>query len=178
MTDNALHYHRVSRWLHWGIGMLILVNLALGIFHDAFPQSWMLHHISIGLTVLVLSIFRLLWRITHKVPPLPGNVGRAEAVAARSLHYLFYVFMIVMPLTGWIFTSAGKWPIMWFGLLEVPKWAVTKESPIVATAASVHEVLGFAWVALLVLHVAAAFRHHFILKNEVLTRMWRAAPRP
>lgn len=176
MTETVQRYHRVSRWLHWGIGVLILINLTLGIGHDAFPQGWMLHHISIGLTVLVLSLFRLFWRLTHKVPPLPANVSRAEGVAARSLHYLFYVFMIAMPLTGWIFTSSGKWPIMWFGLLEVPKWAVTKESPIVALASGAHEVMGFAWAALLVLHVAAALRHHFILKNEVLTRMWSGAP--
>jgi cytochrome b561 len=176
MTDTVLNYHRVSRWLHWGIGLLILVNLTIGICHDVFPDSWMLHHISIGLTVLALSLFRLVWRLTHKVPPLPASIGRAEGLAARGLQWLFYALMIAVPLSGWIMTSAGKWPIMWFGVIEVPKWAVVKGAPLYEVAHEGHEIMGIAWAVLLVVHIAAALRHHFILKNDILKRMWRETP--
>ncbi len=178
MTESVVNYHRVSRWLHWGIGLLIVVNLVVGIGHDALPKSWMLGHISIGLTVLALSLVRLVWRLTHTVPPLPGDISRAEGLAARGLQWLFYGLMIAVPLSGWIMTSAGKWPIMWFGLIEVPKWAVVKGTPLFEAAHEGHEIMGYAWAALLVVHIVAALRHHFVLKNDILTRMWRDVPQP
>ncbi|MES2497840.1 MAG: cytochrome b [Pseudomonadota bacterium] len=179
MTQAQLHYNRVARTLHWTIGALIIVNLILGIFGEALGDAIpaMPIHKSIGLTVLALSLFRLAWRLTHPAPPLPASVPMWERVSAQTLHWTFYALMIVMPMTGWIFSSAGKSPLTFFFLFDVPKLAVEKGSALAAGAHSAHEVLGFVWAALLLLHVAAALRHQFVLKNGILNRIWRSAPR-
>lgn len=178
MTEALHHYNRVARTLHWTIGALVVANLTIGIFHDPLGKLFpaMPIHKSIGLLVLALSLWRLVWRLTHPAPQLPATMPGWERSAARGLHWLFYALLIVMPLTGWIFSSAGKYPLNFFFLFDVPKFAVEKGSPLVAGAHSAHVVLGFLWTALLVIHVGAALRHHFILKDGVLTRMWRSAP--
>jgi len=178
MTDGVLHYNAVARTLHWTIGLLVIVNIVLGITHDAlkdvFPAIQL--HESIGATVLVLSLFRLAWRITHPAPPLPDGIPAWRRTAAKSLHWLFYALMIGMPLAGWIFTSAAKWPITIFWLFDLPKFAVTKTDPIVGFLHQAHVVAGWSWSGLLLIHIGAALQHQFVLRDHVLNRMWRAAP--
>ena len=178
MAEAVLHYDRVARLLHWTVGALIIVNLILGIVHDWVPKGWpvMDLHKSIGLLVLALSLFRLSWRITHPAPPLPAHMGRLEAFAAHGLHWIFYALMIILPTTGWIFSSAGPWPLHFFWLFDVPKFAVEKGAPLAIGTHNAHVVFGYAWVALLIGHVGAALRHQFVLKDDILKRMWREAP--
>lgn len=177
MTQDTAHYNRVARLLHWTIGLLIITAIVIGIFHEALEPSLgslMGLHKSIGLTVLVLSLFRLAWRLTHPVPPLPAGLPQWERLAARWTHRLFYVLMIVMPLTGWIMSSAGPYPLNWFGVFDVPKFPVTREDPIAGLSHDAHVVLGLGFAALALLHIGAALRHHFVLKDNVLVRMLRA----
>lgn len=178
MSGSELHYNRVARVLHWTIGGLIIINLFLGIFHDPLGKAFpvMPIHKSIGLTVLALSLFRLGWRLTHPAPPLPDTLARWEKAAAHGLHWIFYALMIVLPMTGWIFSSAGDRPLQFFWLFDVPKFAVEKGSPLAEGTHNAHVVLGFLWVALLIGHVGAALRHRFIIKDGVFERMWRGAP--
>lgn len=166
-------YSLVARTLHWIMATLILFNLWLGLAHESLPRDWQVMpvHKSVGLTVLALAILRLGWRLTHRQTPLPEGLPAWERLAAKVTHYTFYTFMLLVPLTGWIMSSAGKWPLNWFFLFDVPKFAVTKDDAIVGFSAEAHEIFAFAWIALLVLHVAAALRHHFILKDDVLRRM-------
>jgi len=178
MAGTELHYNRVARVLHWTVGGLIIVNLILGILHDplgpVFPA--MPIHKSIGLLVLALSLFRLFWRVSHPAPPLPDHMSKIEAIAAHGLHWIFYALMIILPMTGWIFSSAGKYPLTFFGLFDVPKFDVAKGSALAEGAHNAHVVLGYIWVALLVGHVGAALRHQFVLKDGIMGRMWRSAP--
>ena len=95
-----------------------------------------------------------------------------ERGAAQAMHWLFYGLMIALPMTGWIFSSAGKYPISWFGLFEIPKLAVEKGSALAEVTHEAHEILGYAWAALLLIHVAAALRHHFVVKDGLMARMW------
>ncbi len=184
MTEAALHYNRVARNLHWAIGVLIIYNIVSGIIHDplgdvagrAAVVAVMGLHKSIGFLVLALSVVRLVWRLTHPAPPLPAAMPAWEKVSAHGLHWIFYALMIVMPMTGWIMSSAGKNPLGFFGLFDIPKFAVEKGSALAEGTHNAHELFGYAWAALLVIHVGAALRHHFILKDNVLLRMWRAAP--
>jgi cytochrome b561 len=180
MTDDVIHYNKVARTLHWTIGALVIVNILLGITHDALKDVFpaMPLHESIGVTVLVLSLLRLYWRITHPAPPLPESVPPWQRTAARSLHWLFYALMIGMPLAGWIFTSAGKWPITIFWLFDLPKFPVTKDDPIVGILHQAHVVIGWTWGGLLLIHIGAALYHQFMLRDHVLNRMWRGAPAP
>jgi cytochrome b561 len=166
-------YNVVARALHWIIAILILFNLWLGFAHDSLPRQWQVMpvHKSVGLTVLSLTLLRILWRLTYKPPPLPAQMPGWEKLTANATHLAFYIFMMVMPLTGWIMSSAGNRPLYWFFLFDVPKFGVSKGDAVVAFSAETHEIVGFLWAALIALHVAAALRHHFILKDNVLRRM-------
>lgn len=166
-------YNAVARSFHWIIALLIIANLWLGIAHESLPKEWkvMPLHKSIGLTVLALSILRLVWRLTHAAPALPAAMPAWEKSAAHLTHWIFYAFMILVPLSGWIMSSANQYPLNWFSLFDVPKFTVAKGDAIVGIAHEGHEIMGFAWLALVVLHIVAALRHHFVLKDGVLRRM-------
>ncbi|MDI1296807.1 MAG: cytochrome b [bacterium] len=166
-------YSSVARWLHWIIALLILFNLWLGFAHDALPKAWkvMPIHKSVGLTVLALTIVRIMWRLTHRTPPIPASLPAWERLVAQVTHFAFYAFMLIIPLTGWIMTSAGDRPLTWFFLFNVPKFSVAKGDAIVGLSGEAHEILGFIWAALIALHILAALRHHFILKDGVMRRM-------
>ena len=117
-------YTSVARALHWILAVLIIVNLVLGIGHDALPKDWavMPVHKSIGLTVLALTLARLAWRVGHRPPSLPSAMPVWEKAAAHATHGVFYAFMILVPATGWIMTSAGTRPLNWFFLFVLIGW--------------------------------------------------------
>lgn len=175
MSEAQQHYDRVARILHWTIGTLIILNIVGGILHEPLEGvvNVMPIHKSIGLLVLGLSLVRLGWRLTHPAPPLPAAMPRWEKAAAHGLHWSFYLLMIALPMTGWIFTSAGDRPLSFFGLFDMPKFAVVKDTPLYIGTHNAHEKLGILWAALILLHVGAALRHHYMLKDGVLGRMWR-----
>lgn len=166
-------YNLGARTLHWAIALLILANLATGLLHDPLDGivSLMPVHKAMGLTVLVLSLARVGWRLAFAAPAWPRAMTGVEIAAARAVHALLYLLMIAMPLTGWIMSSAGKYPLSWFGLFDWPKLAVTKASPVYGVSHEFHEIGGWVMLALVLGHVAAALRHHFILKDGLLRRM-------
>jgi len=169
--DPAARYNSGARTFHAVIAVLIVVNLALGLLHESLPKNWNVIplHKSIGLVVLVISIARLAFRFTWKTPAYATPLGRWEATTSRAMHWALYALMVIMPLTGWIFSSAGKYPLAFF---PWPRLAVTKADPIVGLSHESHEILGYAMAALVVGHVLAALRHHYMLKDGVLRRMW------
>ena len=171
--DTVTRYNATARALHAMIAVLVIANLALGLLHEPLEDTVNLLplHKSIGLTVLAVSVARVLWRFTWKTPIYAPAIGRVDLAVAKVVHVLFYALIILMPLTGWIMSSAGKRPLAWFGV-GVPKFAVAKGSPLAEAASEGHELLGYLLLALALVHVAAALRHHFILKDGVLRRMW------
>ena len=179
MTEAVLHYNRVARAFHWVVALLVVVNIAIGIFHDPLGEIYqgvMGIHKSIGFVVLALAIFRLYWRVTHPAPPLPDNVSNLQGFIAHGVHWLFYGLMIIMPMTGWILSSGGKYPLEFFGLFDIPKLAVEPKSALQIASHNAHVVFGFGWAALLAIHVGAALHHQFVLKDNVLNRIWPGAP--
>ena len=164
-------YTRVARWLHWGIGLLIIGNLIGGLAHDVAPALIMPLHKSTGLLILALSIVRLAWRLTHLPPAFPANMAVWERKVGSITHGLFYVLMILIPLSGWIMASAGDRPLDFYGLFPVMKFDVVRESALWDVAHEGHELLAFAIIGLLLLHIGAALRHHLVLKDGVLARM-------
>ena len=170
---SQVRYNAVARTLHWSIGLLILFNLVTGMFGESMEKVWvsMPLHKATGLLILVLSLVRLGWRLTHVPPPFPSAMQPVLRRFAAFTHGAFYLLMIAVPVTGWIFTSAGKWPLSVYGLFDWPKLALTKDMPIVGAAHTAHEILGYGFGALVVLHVCAALFHHFELKDGTLRRM-------
>lgn len=172
MTADA-RYNSVARALHWIIAVLAIGTLAAGLLNDAVEDVVRVipAHKAAGITILALTLARLGWRLARPAPSLPMHMRRGERLAAHAAHGALYALMIALPLSGWIFSSAGKYPLDWFGLFPIPKFAITKADPIYGIAHEGHEVLGYVALALIVLHVAAALRHHFLLKDAVLRRM-------
>lgn len=178
-------YHIVSIWLHWLIALLIISNLASGLmmesewvyalsFNDRIAYyQW---HKTFGILVLLLSVFRLFWRLTHKAPPLPEHMPAYEKFAAHASHWALYFFMFALPLSGWALVSASTLgiPTMLFNAFEWPHLPLPeayKGGDMAKLAAEIHEIMAYILLVLLGVHVAAAIRHHVLLKDDVLTRM-------
>lgn len=179
-------YTTVAIVLHWLIAAAILALLGGGLWMTeaikvpatqatAFTvYQW---HKSLGLTVLVLSVLRLLWRLVNPPPALPQDMGRLIQLAARGTHAAFYVLMIGMPLIGWAMVSASVYglPTIVFGLFEwphIPMLANLQDKALVEAALkAIHRTGGFLMIALLILHVVAALKHQFIDRDHVLGSM-------
>jgi cytochrome b561 len=170
--DPATRYNSVARGFHAVLAVLIIGNLLGGLLHDFLPDDWNVIplHKSMGLLILILSIGRILWRFTWKTPAYRPPLKPLDAKLAKAVHVTFYGLILIMPLSGWIFSSAGKYGAAFFGIpVTLP---VAKDSALAGLSHESHEILGYAMAALVVLHVAAALRHHYMLKDGVLRRMW------
>lgn len=166
-------YDTVARALHWTVALLVIASLTSGLASNVLKPVFrdiVAVHKSIGLTIFVLSTARIWWKLTRGPRPR-RNIARWERVASVATHWLFYGMLFMLPLTGWIFTSAGKYPLTWFGLFTVPKLDIQRGDILVALARSSHEWIGICFAVLACLHIAAALRHHFILKDHVLKDM-------
>jgi cytochrome b561 len=130
-------------------------------------------HKAIGISILILTIGRILWRLGHRPPPLPAMLVGLQATAGRAAHILFYIFMIVLPLTGWLMIGAnGKAaPVDFFGLFSVDI-AVGKYAALADIAREGHEFLATPLIILIGLHVLGALKHQFIDRMPFLQRMW------
>jgi cytochrome b561 len=159
--------------LHWAIAALVLFNLGLGLSHELLPRAWQVMpiHKAVGITVLALSVARLAWRLTHQAPHLPDAMPDVQKALAKAVHWTFYLLLILLPLSGWTFSSdpARPRPFAWFGLFPVPTLPATHE--VAHLARQAHAPMGYLVAALVLLHVAAALRHHFVRRDRVLARM-------
>lgn len=167
-------YSRGAITFHWTIALLVIVNLVIGIGHDYIPalKAWMAAHKAIGITVLVLTFGRVAWRFAHRPPPLPADVRPWERGVAHATHWTLYLLLLAMPLSGWAMVSGPeRRPLTWFGAFDIPYLPVSKAGSEIGGNA--HGLLGWLMLALVVLHVAAALRHHFLLRD---TTLWRMAP--
>lgn len=166
-------YSRGAIAFHWTIAALVLFNLWLGLFHDVLPREWQVIpvHRSVGITVLMLTFGRIVWRLAHRPPHLPDMIPAWERAIAKAVHFILYALLLILPVTGWLMVSnpAKLRPFSWFSLFVVPPLPAT---PAIAHSAhEMHELLGYLMTALVVIHIAAALRHHFLLRDKVLARI-------
>ena len=168
-----VRYTRVAIGLHWTIAILIVTNLTIGLLHESLPRGALPLHKSIGMLVLLLGLVRLGWRIGHRPPPLPASVRRWERWFSATVHWLFYALMILIPLSGWIFTSANlkRHPLSFFGLFPLPMFPVPQDKAIASTWADRHELMAYLMIALLLLHITGALKHRFVQRDRTLDRM-------
>ncbi|MBL8548493.1 MAG: cytochrome b/b6 domain-containing protein [Hyphomonadaceae bacterium] len=193
---SASRYSAVAIVLHWAIATAIIGNILIGWWMgDALKEpasqaqaiaAFQLHK-SIGLSVLLLSLVRLGWRLGHPVPPLPAHMPAWERIAASGVHWIFYGLMIGLPLSGWLYVSTGwsaptdrplEVPTLYFGLFQVPHLfglehaAEATRRAVSHAALLTHENFARAVIyVLLPLHVLGALKHHFKDRDDVLTRM-------
>lgn len=175
-------YDPVAKLLHWLIAYAIIGMLALGWTMenmDFGPDKFALiqWHKSIGITILLLALFRLFWRWRHTPPHLPEHMNVFEKFAAESAHILLYILMIGMPFIGWVMVSSSplNLPTMLYGFIPWPHLPILQELPnkghISHIATKLHAYLAWVIVVIVVLHAAAAWKHHLINRDDVLTRM-------
>jgi len=171
-------YDRVAITFHWVIAVTIIALIVFGVLmtKEGFPNRFAIYqwHKSFGIMILFLSLGRLLWRLTHRAPPLPDGMKAWEKAAAKLSHVGFYVLMIGMPLLGWAMVSASRLPIPTVLFYTIP-WpdmpGIPESEALEDRLKMLHELGAKLIVALLFLHVGAALKHHFINKDGVLARM-------
>ncbi|WP_334175109.1 cytochrome b [Pseudoxanthobacter sp.] len=176
-------YDRVAIAIHWLTALAILALLVMGfVMTSARPGSplqfslfqW---HKSVGITVLALTVLRLGWRLSHRAPALPDTMPGLEKLAAHLGHVGLYGLLFALPLSGWavVSTSPFNIPTVLYGLLPWPHLefltAFAPKAAINPVVSEAHELAAWLLIALLVVHIAAALRHHFLIRDTVLTRM-------
>ncbi len=174
-NDSVTHYTPVAKLLHWVIAALIVTQFALAWTADDLPiglhkLALLARHKSFGMTILMLAVVRLIWRSMNPPPALPAGMVPWERLAARITHVGFYVLLFAMPLTGWMMSSAKNYSVSWFGLFTWPNLIGQSDDAFVLLK-DTHDYLSYALLAIAVLHILAALKHHFWNKDPVLLRM-------
>lgn len=173
--DPVESYTITAVLLHWATAALIISATVLGVYMHELPFSptklqLYSYHKWIGVTVVMFALVRLAWRYSHPAPGLPANMPSWERRAALLAHTALYAFMIAVPLTGWVMSSAHGFQTVYLGVLPIPD-LLGKDKELAEALEKVHAALNFIFTALVAAHVAAALKHHFINKDNVLTRM-------
>ena len=175
---NESHYTRTAVALHWSIAGLILAALFMGwtmTGMEISPARLKLfnYHKWVGVTVLLLALFRLGWRLSHAAPPLLP-MPRWQQLAAHGGHYLLYGLLLAVPVAGWIYSNASGYPVVYLGKIPLPN-LMHRNRELAGLWRDVHVTLATTLVILVVVHVLAALQHHFLHKDDTLRRMftWR-----
>lgn len=175
LRNNAERYGAVAQLLHWTVVVLVILQFILGFTAHGLPISLerlqlLARHKSFGMTILALAVLRLLWRLYSPAPALPPGMSRAQALGAQLSHILLYGLLLVMPVVGWISSSASHLTVSWFGLFAFPD-LVGPDPQLARLAKDVH--MAMAWTLLVVacLHALAACWHQWWRKDDLLLRM-------
>jgi cytochrome b561 len=178
-TASITGYTATAKLLHWLVASLVVVQFVLANLAEraedaddlASELSLFANHRSVGITILALIIIRLLWRWRHAPPPLPATVPKWQLMASRVSHYSLYGILLVMPISGWLMTSAADVSVSWFGLVELPDF-VSPDHDRHEFFEGIHELLATLLLVIASLHILAALKHGLFDKDGVLQRMW------
>jgi cytochrome b561 len=179
MMSEQRGYGATAKGLHWFLGAALVGVFAVGWYMTGLPFSpqrlklynW---HKWAGVAVLAFSAFRLVWRFTHRPPALPSAVQAAMPAWQRAAHHgthgLLYALFLAVPLIGWAYSSAAGFPIVFLGLVPLPD-LLPVDPELAESIKPLHKFSAYALAVLVVLHIAAAFKHHFIDRDGLLARM-------
>lgn len=167
-------WHWLNKTFHWVMAVFIFTALILGlsfqfIDNDSLRLKVMLAHKSIGITILVMALVRLFWRL-HVIAPVHENHWRIERIAATAVHVVLYGLMIAIPLSGWLMSNYAGYSVHWFNLVEAPV-LVSENKDIASTISEIHELMAWVLLGLLALHIAGALKHHVLDKDNTLRGM-------
>jgi cytochrome b561 len=168
-------YNKVALVLHWLIALLILGQIGFGWFLEEVPRGTPMRsfyvnlHKSTGLSVAVLILFRLGWRLTHSPPPLPSFLPTWERVAARTSHVLLYACMILMPLSGYVASNFSQYGVKLFNAVLLPPWG-PEDKQVYGIFNATHVLTSYVFVALIAVHALAAVRHA-VRRDGIFSRM-------
>ena len=176
-------YDRVAAWLHWGIGVLLLAEIAFGLLLDEIAprgtpaRTGVINlHKSFGIVLGLMIVVRIAWRLGHAAPPWPATMSTRRRRAANTGHVALYVCMAVAPLAGYLGSNFSKHGVKFFGMTWKP-WG--PDLPAVYNVINlIHIVTAFVFTALIALHVAASLKHAWVDRDGVFGRIWPRAMRP
>jgi cytochrome b561 len=175
LGNSRTRYGAVAQLFHWLIVFLIITQFVLASMEHDLPPGLeklvlLARHKSVGITVLILAVLRLLWRWFNPTPELPRAMPTWERLAARASHFLLYALILAIPLTGWMMSSAKNYSVSWFGLFTLPNLVPPNENSF-DLFHEVHEFLATVLFYLALIHIAAALKHHFYNRDNVLRGM-------
>jgi len=173
-------YSALSIALHWLSALVIFAALLLGLSLEDMPLSpakisrinW---HKWLGITALCLTTLRLIWLYIHPAPPAPPYLKTWEIRLAKSVKHLLYLELLLLPMSGWLMSSAKGFSVVYLGLIPLPD-LVAKNPALAETLSEVHESLAWILILLLILHIAGAVKHSLIDRRPVLYRMGVGRP--
>lgn len=174
-------YNATYQWLHWLVALGVVYTFGLGWVMTGMEGitpaklkvfSW---HKWLGVTLFALSVVRIAWRCLSPPPALPATVSRRQRRAASWMHYALYCATLAVPISGYLYTLAAGYPVVFLGRFALPV-LFGKTPALIEPLRQVHAWLSYAMAAGVLLHAAAALVHHFYYRDAVLTRMlpaWR-----
>jgi len=177
-TGSTSGYTSTAKLLHWLVASLVVVQFVLANLGERAEDAENLvrelalfaNHRSVGITILALIIIRLLWRWRNPPPPLPETVPQWQLMASRISHYSLYGILLIMPISGWLMSSAADVSVIWFGLVDLPDF-VAPDHERHEFFEGIHELLAKLLFVIASLHILAALKHGLFDKDGVLQRM-------
>jgi cytochrome b561 len=173
----AARYSKVAAWLHWLIGLGVIANILIAELTEDFAKperyQWMGLHMAIGITILLLTLVRIYWRLTHRPPPQPMGLPGWQVAIGKTVHFIFYLLLIGLPLGGWLWMSARAEPVVvsMFGLFDWPVLPVGENKALGDVLHEGHELGGKVMIVLVLLHFAGALKHQFVDRTRYIGRM-------
>lgn len=175
LKNTIISYGSLTKFIHWFSAFVIISLLIVGFIMEDLASADLKNnvyniHKLFGISILAITIFRILWSLYNIKPKLPDHMARIERFLARMMTKLLYLALLIMPLSGWVMsTAAGHIPHI-FGL-QLPFPLITKNPQIANYAAKSHYVMAWSIILLVSLHVLAAIKHYFWNKDRILQRM-------
>lgn len=168
-------YTHTAIAIHWLMALGLSGTFALGFYMQDLPLSpsklqFYAWHKWAGMVMLLMLVARLAWRLTHSAPALPASMTGFMRFMAHAAHWVLYALMLAIPLSGWLMSSAQGFQVVWFGIWPLPD-LVGKDAALGEMLNTVHWALNYTLLVFVVLHVGAAFKHHFFDRDDILTRM-------
>jgi cytochrome b561 len=169
-----LQYGTTAKIFHWLIAALLLVQYLIGwlmpdLHRNMKPGAPMIFHVSVGLTILVLIVLRLTWRLAHPVAP-ESSLPPWQRVTSEAVHWLLYLLVLATTITGWLFASYRGWSLSYFYLVPLPMLA-SENAAAGKSIDGLHQAMEWMLLALIGIHLAAALVHIFVHRDRIMQRM-------
>lgn len=166
-TKNS--YGSIAKILHWLIAIAIIFMLFLGFFMSG--RTLYTVHKSLGITILIIMILRVLWKLANSIPELPKNTPKWQKVASDLTHLSLYLLAFILPFSGWIMSTASNHAPNFWWWFKWPLTGISANGKLAHFAHDLHGILAWVIIGFICLHILAALKHHFINKDDVLKRM-------
>ncbi|MFK7955996.1 MAG: cytochrome b/b6 domain-containing protein [Lysobacterales bacterium] len=178
MNSQSTHYHPLSKILHWLVASLIVLQFLLAQLAERAQHldqtlrqlALLANHKSVGITILGLAAIRLLWRLIESPPALPDSMPRWQSLASQVSHWVLYLLLFALPITGWLMSSASAYSVSWFNLFQLPD-LVSADPGLKASMEQIHEILAKTLFLLAAVHIVAAIKHGVVDRDGVFQRM-------